>query len=99
MKNGLKIGLALVLLSCLLPMPYGYYILVRYLAAFTFGYLAYSANQTKKSNAVMVYLFLMLLFQPFFKLALGRTLWNVVDVVVALGLLFSVFRTPSKPTS
>lgn len=30
---------------------------------------------------------LALLFQPFFKIALGRTMWNVVDVVVAIGLV------------
>ena len=30
---------------------------------------------------------LALLFQPFLKVALGRTTWNVVDVVVAVGLV------------
>lgn len=35
---------------------------------------------------------LALLFQPFFKIALGRELWNVVDVVVGIGLIISVFR-------
>ena len=29
---------------------------------------------------------LTLLFQPFYKIALGRTVWNVVDVIVAAGL-------------
>ena len=30
---------------------------------------------------------LALLFQPFVKVALGRAMWNVTDVVVALGLI------------
>jgi len=30
---------------------------------------------------------LALLFQPFIKIALGRAMWNVTDVVVALGLI------------
>ena len=30
---------------------------------------------------------LALLFQPFIKVALGRAMWNVTDVVVALGLI------------
>jgi len=30
---------------------------------------------------------LALLFQPFFKISLGRTLWNIVDVIVGIGLL------------
>ena len=30
---------------------------------------------------------LALLFQPFFKVVLGRTVWNVVDVLVAIFLV------------
>ena len=30
---------------------------------------------------------LALLFQPLFKVALGRTVWNVVDVLVAIFLI------------
>lgn len=30
---------------------------------------------------------LALLFQPFIKIALGRTIWNVVDVIVAILLM------------
>jgi hypothetical protein len=26
-----------------------------------------------------------ILFQPFFKIALGRTMWNVVDVIASMG--------------
>jgi len=37
-----------------------------------------------------------LLFQPFFKIALGRELWNVVDVVVGVGLLVSVFQEKKR---
>ena len=37
-----------------------------------------------------IYIVLCLLFQPFIKVALGRVLWNIVDVVVAIGLLISI---------
>jgi hypothetical protein len=33
---------------------------------------------------------LALLFQPFAKIALGRAMWNVVDIVVAIGLIVLV---------
>nr|WP_317235635.1 DUF6804 family protein [Ornithobacterium rhinotracheale] len=33
---------------------------------------------------------LALLFQPFFKISFGRTLWNSVDVLVAIGLYLSL---------
>jgi hypothetical protein len=35
-----------------------------------------------------------LLFQPFFKIALGREIWNIVDVIVGLGLLASIYLRP-----
>ncbi len=41
---------------------------------------------------MIVYGALALLFQPFFKIALGRELWNIVDLIVGIGLLLSVFR-------
>jgi hypothetical protein len=37
---------------------------------------------------------LALLFQPFFKIALGREMWNIVDVVVGIGLILSIFSKP-----
>lgn len=42
---------------------------------------------------------LALLFQPFFKVVLGRQIWNIVDVIVRIGLLASKFIKPieSKP--
>ena len=40
---------------------------------------------------MIIYIGLALLFQPFFKIALGREIWNIVDVVVGIGLLVSVF--------
>ena len=33
-----------------------------------------------------------LLFQPFIKIALGRTMWNIVDVIVAILLVVLVVK-------
>lgn len=41
---------------------------------------------------MIIYAALAILFQPFFKIALGRELWNIVDVVIGTGLLVSVFQ-------
>lgn len=56
-----------------------------------FGYLAFVANNDKKMNEFVIYLALAILFQPFIKIALGRFIWNVVDVIVAIGLVGSLF--------
>ena len=72
-------------------MPYGYYELVRFLALVGFGVLAYEANKEDKNTQMIMYAGLALLFQPFFKIALGRELWNIVDVIVGIALLISIF--------
>jgi predicted membrane protein len=91
----IRLILAILLLFCLADMPYGYYELVRFLALAAFGYLAFEARN-KNQNIVIVYILLALLFQPFFKLSLGRTIWNVVDVIVGVGLIYSVFSDTNK---
>jgi len=57
---------------------------------FGFGYLAYQHLSREEKCTALVYAALALLFQPFFKLALGRTIWNIVDLIVAVSLIASV---------
>ncbi|MBO4464028.1 MAG: hypothetical protein J5797_07510 [Prevotella sp.] len=83
--------LAALLLLCLAPMPYGYYQLVRFVAMVAFGVMAYNYCNEKKEVLMVVFGALALLFQPFFKVALGRTMWNIVDVIVAIGLIALFF--------
>jgi hypothetical protein len=98
MKNAnfIKIFLAILLIACLADLPYGYYQFVRFAGLVGFGYLAFNANEQGKKNEVFIYLALAVLFQPFFKIALGRSLWNVIDVVVGIGLIVSLFKSDNK---
>jgi len=86
----IKISLSILFLLCLLNMPYGYYQFVRFVGMLGFSLLAYFSFEQKKNVEVIIYIGLAMLFQPFIKVALGRTIWNVVDVVVALGLVISL---------
>ncbi len=81
---------------CLLDMPYGYYQFVRFVALIGFVILAYKANEQNKKIEMIVYGGLALLFQPFFKIALGREIWNIVDVIVGIGLLASLVLNRNK---
>jgi len=96
MEKIIKIGLAVLMFGCLLDMPYGYYQLVRFIALIGFGVLAYQANQQSRQTEMFIYGALALLFQPFFKIALGRELWNIVDVIVGVGLLVSLAKNNKK---
>ena len=92
MKPFVKLIVAVLLLLCLADMPYGFYQLVRFVAAVAFAYLSYDYFKSKKDVMGFVFAALALLFQPLLKVSLGRTLWNLVDILVALGLLYLIIR-------
>lgn len=87
--------LAAMLLLCLAPLPYGYYMLVRWAAMVVFAILALDYYSKNKKELAVTFGALALLFQPFIKIALGRTIWNIVDVIVAI-LLIVLFFTENK---
>lgn len=104
MEKAIKIILAILFFTCLLHMPYGYYQFVRVSALIGFALLAYQANEDKRHFEVIIFIGLAVLFQPLIKIALGRVIWNVVDVIVGIGLLITLFvnkrhLTPSNRTN
>jgi hypothetical protein len=96
MEKPIKIILAGLFFLCLFDLPYGFYQFVRFAALIGFVVLAYRAHQQGHQTEMVVYGALTLLFQPFFKVALGRTMWNIVDVVVGLGLIASIWLQNNK---
>ena len=96
MNKLIKVILAILFFSCLLDMPYGFYQFVRFAGLIGFAILAYQANQQGRQTEMIIYGGLALLFQPFFKIALGRQMWNIVDVVVGIGLIISIFMKPKE---
>ena len=95
-KTIIKAILSILFLVCLFQMPYGYYQTVRFIGMLGFILLAYFSNQQNHKTEVIVYVALALLFQPFLKVALGKTIWNIVDVIVSAGLMISLFVKPKK---
>lgn len=96
MEKIIKIILAILFFLCLADMPYGYYQLVRFIALIGFVLLAYKANEQGQKTEVVIYVCLGILFQPLIKIVLGRPIWNIVDVVVGVTLLVSLFVRPSN---
>lgn len=92
----LKFILAIALLLCLAPMPYGYYMLVRFFAMIVFGLMVYRYYQEKKENLVIVFGALAILFQPIIKIPLGRVVWNVVDIAVAVVLVIFLLKERNR---
>jgi len=91
MTKTIKIILSILFFLCLLEMPYGYYIFVRFIAMIGFGYLAFEAYDKGENSQKILFIVLAVLFQPLLKIPLGRLLWNIVDVIVGIGLIGSLF--------
>jgi hypothetical protein len=81
-------------------LPFGYAVWLlstdEFYSVNQFCVLAYQASQQSRQTEMFIYGALALLFQPFFKIALGRELWNIVDVIVGVGLLVSLAKNNKK---
>lgn len=53
--------------------------------------LAYLDFKKKDKTMVFIWFFSALLINPFYKVVLGRLIWNVVDILWSLALLISLF--------
>ena len=63
-----------------------------------FGAMAFKFYHEQKEGLTWTCTILALLFQPFVKIALGRLMWNIVDVIVTVGLIV-LFFVERKQTS
>jgi len=89
--NPLKIILSISLFLCLLDMPYGYYQFVRFFSLVVFVLLSHQCYKQGYNNLSYLYAVFAVLFQPFIKISLGREIWNIVDVIVGIGLIVTIF--------
>ena len=88
--NYLYVSTIISLFLCIAPMPYSYYMLVRFLVIMTFGFMAITfsdANKLKMETCIVI----IILFQPFVKIPLGRLVWNCIDVVAAIFLCYNLY--------
>ncbi len=92
MNNILKTALSILFLGCLADMPYGYYQFVRFVGMFGFGYLAYIKYE-KDDTWAIIWGASALLINPIFKISLGRNLWNIIDIVWVILLIYSIVKT------
>lgn len=83
-----SIGLAGALLLCLASMPYGYYTLIRLATAIIAICWTITFFNNNKTALAVVSTGVALLFQPFIKIILDKDTWTVVDVLVAIALVY-----------
>lgn len=91
-KSIVKIITAILFLGCLLKMPYSYFQVIRVLGMAVFIWLAYVDNHKPDKSFLIIWSVSALLINPFIKVAFGRSMWNIVDVVWAIILLVSILE-------
>ena len=87
----IKVVLSILFIGALFKMPYSYYEVMRFLGMIGFGILGYKELEKDNQTFMVLWFASALLINPFFKIALGRTIWNVIDVIWVILLIFSIF--------
>jgi len=85
----IKSIIVVILLLCLLPMPYQYYSIVRFSVTISMIIFAIKDNPEKSFGKFCFYVFIGSLFNPIAIIELPRIAWNIIDVMLALVLFIS----------
>jgi len=85
------ISIILLFLAMIEGLPYGFFTLLRLVVFGTTAYLTWLAYRIEKQTWSWIFGFIALVFNPFIPLHLGRDLWVVVDLLVAVFLIISIF--------
>ena len=84
--------LSIALIMCLLPFPYGFSTIIRLATSVIALCWAYRFYNRRKVALAIISGAIALLFQPFYKIALDRLTWNIVDVVLAVVIIYLVLN-------
>lgn len=76
-----------LLLLALLPLPYGYYIILKFFVCFTaIRQLCITQKSTIDTNLILIAI--ALLYNPIIKIPLGRTIWIIVNVLTSIYFVY-----------
>jgi hypothetical protein len=82
-------GAAALLAVAVLPLPYGYYQLLRLVATVVFAWAAFVAFRRGHGGPGFGFAVLALLFNPVLPVYLSKSLWAPIDLGAALALVVS----------
>ncbi|CAM3269172.1 hypothetical protein SPAN111604_14055 [Sphingomonas antarctica] len=91
--------LLIALLIAPLPMPYGYYQLLR-LATFIIGaWAAWGEWQKGNEGPVAAWGVIALVYNPFISIHFSRDAWTVINVIAAAWVAFGIWRSGTRIAS
>ena len=83
----LRIITAGLLFFALTKEPYDYFTILKIVTCFTSAYLIYVAIISKNSAWIVVFAFVIVLFNPIIKFPIKRETWVIIDVAIAALML------------
>jgi len=91
-KNiAIVISIVFLFLATIEGWTYGFFTLLRLVVFGTTVYLSWLAYRSERQSWIWLFGFIALVFNPLIPLHLGRGLWKVIDLLVAVFLFISVF--------
>jgi len=87
---------SVLLLLALLKLPYGYYTLLRLAVCVVAAYHCVLSYKLNRGVLTVLFGFVAILFNPIIPILLERDTWQIIDVVVSLLFLLSLFLVRSK---
>ncbi len=74
---------SIALLIAVLPLPYGYYMLLRLLITASAAYVAYKNFNKEIPTWGVVFVAVAMLFNPVYLVHFDKALWAILDIAVA----------------
>jgi len=90
------ISIIMLLLAIPSIWPYGYYILLRWVVTFSAVFLLWLAYESKKTFWFFLMGILVILFNPVIPVYLDKETWIIIDLIVAILFLVSIFKLKLK---
>jgi len=71
--------------------PYGFFTLLRFVVFTISAYIAWMLYKVNNEKMVWFFGFFAILFNPFIPIHLNREIWIVIDLIVGIFMIVSVF--------
>jgi len=90
------ISIIMLLLAIPTFWAYGYYVLLRWVVTISAVFLLWLAYESKKTFWLFLMGIIAILFNPIIPVHLDKEIWVVIDIIVAIIFLVSIYKLKLK---
>ncbi len=87
----LFIAAVLLFLALINGLPYGFFTLLRFIIFASSTYIAWLTYAQEKQKWTLIFGLIAVLFNPFIPIYLNREIWVIIDILVGIFMLISIF--------